>query len=143
MLSVPSFLPLFLVKPLSIHERVFSLVPFKFSVLSIKSLFFLCGKFSFTQPVSHPLLDFRQTIYQIGNNLFFYNLIYLHYYIHIVLAHRKEDVFNLYFLYRLLQFVFIISTYSPLLVDSPFCFFLELRDAFTVKKRFFLALFCE
>ena len=145
MLSVPSFLPLFFCENLSQFTNGCSLQ----SLLNLA--YYPLNLSSFSVKTS-LLLSLYPILSQISGKLFIrlettcfviYNLIYLHYYIRIVLTNRKESVFNLYFLCHLLQFVFIISTYSPLLLDSPFCFFLELRDAFTGKKRFFHALFCE
>ena len=54
-----------------------------------------------------------------------YNLVYLYLYIHIVIYYRNKAMLNLYYLHRLLQFVFTISSYSPLLLDPHSSFFLN------------------
>lgn len=140
LLSFPVSLPLYFSrKVLSIHRGVLSFVPFKFNVPPHIFTFFLCENFSFftahiTASLRFPanyFLGLKET--RPAN----YNLVYLYLYIHIVIYYRNNDMLNLYYLHRLLQFVFIIFSYFPLLFDPHFSFFLNWEMLSQEKRDFF------
>ena len=139
-LSFPVFLPLYFSWiVLSIHRRVLSFVPFKFNVSPLIFTFFLCENFSFFTAHITASLGFPASFFLSSEETrpVNYNLVYLYLYIHIVIYYRNKDMTNLYYLHRLLQFVFIISSYSPLLFDPHFSFFLNWEMLSQEKRDFF------
>ena len=111
-------------KVLSIHRWVFSSLFSYFIVSSFISIFFPCEIFSFfiariTAPLRFPASYFLCMEETRPVN---YSLIYLCQYIHIVIFYRDKIMLKLYYSYRLLHFVFIISPYSPLLIDPHLSF---------------------
>ena len=126
-------------KVLSIHRRVFSSLLSYFIVSSFISIFFPCEIFSFfTARITAPLRF--PANYSLGleeTRPVNYILIYWYQYIHIVICYRDKTILKLYYFYRLLHFVFIISPYSPLLLYSHFCFFLSWEMLSREKRDFF------
>ena len=139
-LSFPVSLPLYFSwKVLSIHRRVLPLAHFKFNVSSFISIFFLCENFSFFTAHITASLRFPANFFLTSEETrpVNYNSVYLHLCIHIVIYYRNKDTSNLYYLHHLLQFVFIISSYSPLLLHPHFSIFLNWEMLSPEKRDFF------
>ena len=100
---------------------------------------FLCENFSFFAARITASLRFTANFFLSSEETrpANYNLAYLHLYIHIVIYCRIKAMLNLYYLLWLLQFVFIISSYSPLLLDPHSSFFLNWEIISQEKRDFF------
>ena len=107
-------------------EGYYSLSLLNLTCHRIYSPFFSVKTSLFSLPASQLLLDLRRTFLRSEETRpVNYNLVYLYLYIHIVIYYRNKAMLNLYYLHRLLQFVFTISSYSPLLLDPHSSFFLN------------------